>query len=147
MDGEAQRMSVLEHPSLLGFEPLFSHLDFLAKQRGGDAYPPYDVLIKDENTYIVRIAVAGFTKDDLRLIAQPHQLLVIGKRGTANADLDDSDFFHNGIAFRAFQRRFALGPGLEVKSATVADGIVEITLERPELHETGVEIAVVNRGE
>ena len=69
-------MSVLEHPSLLGFEPLFSHLEFLAKQRGGDAYPPYDVLIKDENTYIVRIAVAGFTKDDLRLIAQPHQLLV-----------------------------------------------------------------------
>jgi hypothetical protein len=29
----------------------------------------------------------------------------------------------------------------------VADGIVEITLERPELRETGVEIAVVNRGE
>ena len=71
---------------------------------------------------------------------------MIGKRGEANASLDDSDYFHNGIAFRAFQRRFALGPGLDVQSATVADGILEIVLERPELRETGVEIPVVDRG-
>lgn len=138
-------MSLLDHPSLLGFEPLYSHLDFLSKQRGGDAYPPYDVLVKGDNTYIVRIAVAGFTKDDLRLIAQPHQLLVIGKRGEGKETASDSDYFHNGIAFRAFQRRFALGPGLTVTSATVADGIIEIVLERPELREAGVEIDVLDR--
>ena len=141
-------MSGLDHPSLLGFEPLYSHLDNLAKQRGGDAYPPYDVLVKNTNTYIVRIAVAGFTKDDLRLIAQPHQLLVIGKRNDGNdAQESASDVFHSGIAFRAFQRRFALGPGLTVTSATFADGIIEITLDRPELREAGVEISVVNKGE
>lgn len=140
-------MSLLDHPSLLGFEPLYSHLDFLAKQRGGDTYPPYDVLVKNGNTFIVRIAVAGFTNDDLRLIVQPHQLLVIGKRGEGkDTAKDDTDFFHNGIAFRAFQRRFALGPDLEVKSATVADGIIEITLERPELRDAGVEVAVLNKG-
>lgn len=139
-------MSVLEHPSMLGFEPLYSHLDFLAKQRGGDAYPPYDVLVRDGNTFIVRIAVAGFTKDDLRLIAQPHQLLVIGKRSEVKTP-SEADVFHNGIATRAFQRRFALGPGLTVRSATVADGIIEIVLERPELREAGIEIPVVNKGE
>ena len=139
-------MSLLEHPSLLGFEPLYSHLDFLAKQRGSDAYPPFDVLVREGNTFIVRIAVAGFTKDDLRLIAQPHQLLVIGKRGEAgDAATDGADYFHNGIAFRAFQRRFALGPGMTVTQATVADGVLEITLERPELRDTGVEISVSNK--
>ena len=50
------------------------------------------------------------------------------------------------FAFRAFQRRFALGPGLTVTSATVADGIIEIVLERPELREAGVEIDVLDRG-
>jgi molecular chaperone IbpA len=139
-------MSLLDHPSLLGFEPLYSHLDFLSKQRGGDAYPPYDVLVKGNNTFIIRIAVAGFTKDDLRLIAQPHQLLVIGKRGEAKDDAQEGDYFHNGIAFRAFQRRFALGPGLTVSTATVSDGIIEVILERPELREAGVEIEVVDRG-
>lgn len=139
-------MSLLDHPSLLGFEPLYSHLDFLSKQRGGDAYPPYDVLVKGDNTFVIRIAVAGFTKNDLRLIVQPHQLLVIGKRGEAKDDTQDGDYFHNGIAFRAFQRRFALGPGLTVTSATVADGIIEIVLERPELRETGIEIDVLDRG-
>lgn len=140
-------MSVLEHPSLLGFEPLYSHLDFLTKQRGSDAYPPFDVLVRDGNTFIVRIAVAGFKKDDLRLIAQPHQLLVIGKRGESGETADGTDYFHNGIAFRAFQRRFALGPGMQVKDATVADGILEVTIERPELRDTGVEISVRNRSE
>ena len=139
-------MSLLDHPSLLGFEPLYSHLDFLSKQRGGDAYPPYDVLVKGDNTFVIRIAVAGFTKNDLRLIAQPHQLLVIGKRGEAKDEAQDGDYFHNGIAFRACQRRFALGPGLTVTLATVADGIIEIVLERPELRETGIEIDVVDRG-
>jgi len=33
-----------------------------------------------------------------------------------------------------------------VKSATVADGIIEITLERPELRDAGVEVAVLNKG-
>jgi len=139
-------MSLLEHPSLLGFEPLFSHLDFLSKQRGSDAYPPFDVLVREENTFVVRIAVAGFTKDDVRLIAQPHQLLVIGKRADGGEATENVDYFHNGIAFRAFQRRFALGPGLKVSEATIADGILEITITRPELREMGMEIDVVERG-
>ena len=139
-------MSLLDHPSLLGYEPLYRHLEMLAKQRGSDAYPPFDILLKDDNTFIIRIAVAGFTKDELRVIAQPHQILVIGKRGDQD-ETADADVFHSGIAFRAFQRRFALGPGLKVQSAEVADGILEIILERPELREMGEEIQVRNKGE
>ncbi len=140
-------MNLLEHPSLLGFEPLFSHLEFLAKQRGSDAYPPFDVLLRGENTLVIRVAVAGFTKDDLRVIAQPHQMLILGKRTAAenNADADTTDVFHSGIAFRGFQRRFALGPGLSVDSASVADGILEVTLQRPALDSFGEEISIESR--
>ena len=110
-------MNLLEHPSLLGFEPLFNHLDFLSKQRGSDAYPPFDVLLRGENTLVVRVAVAGFTRNDLRV-----------------------------IALRGFQRRFALGPGLTVESARVADGILEVTLNRAVIGgDSGEEITVETR--
>lgn len=145
MDRQAQAVSLLDHPSLLGYEPLYRHLDMLAKQRGNDAYPPFDILLQGDTTFIIRIAVAGFTNDDLRVIAQPHQILVIGKRGDQD-DLPEADVFHSGIAFRAFQRRFALGPGLKVLSAEVADGILEIVLQRPDPGDRGEEIPVRSKG-
>ena len=139
-------MNLLEHPSLLGFEPLFNHLDFLSKQRGSDAYPPFDVLLRGESTLVVRVAVAGFTRNDLRVVAQPHQLLILGKRAPTETTAEATDVFHSGIALRGFQRRFALGPGLTVESANVADGILEVTLNRAVIGgDSGEEIIVEAR--
>ena len=95
---------------------------------------------------MVRVAVAGFTRNDLRVIAQPHQLLVLGKRSQDEPTPEATDVFHSGIALRGFQRRFALGPGLTVEGASVADGILEVTLNRAQTgSDSGEEINIQAR--
>ena len=138
-------MNLLEHPSLLGFEPLFNHLDFLSKQRGSDAYPPFDVLLRGESTLVVRVAVKGFTRNTCASSPSP-SAADPGKRAPTETTAEATDVFHSGIALRGFQRRFALGPGLTVESANVADGILEVTLNRAVIGgDSGEEITVEAR--
>ena len=50
--GKLGEMSVLDHPFSAGVRATVTATwTSWPKQRGGDAYPPYDVLVKDENTY------------------------------------------------------------------------------------------------
>ena len=42
-------------------------------------FPPHDVIKIDNDTYVVSVAVAGYTKDALNVIIENDQLFVSGK--------------------------------------------------------------------
>ena len=126
------RMSLFSSPLLLGFDELERMLDRAAKS-AGDGYPPYNIerLARAEGEaerLRITLAVAGFGRDELDITIEENQLVIRGRQ----RDDQDRAFLHRGIAARQFSRAFVLADGMEVRSARLADGLLEINLERPE---------------
>ncbi|HUO99583.1 MAG TPA: Hsp20 family protein [Rhizomicrobium sp.] len=113
-------------PFLLGFEHLERLLERTAKA-AGDGYPPYNIEQSGDDTLRITLAVAGFSRDELNVTVEDRQLLIRGKQ----AETNDRNFLHRGIAARQFQRAFVLAEGIEVTAATLENGLLSIDLERP----------------
>jgi HSP20 family molecular chaperone IbpA len=123
------RVSFLSAPFLLGFESLEERVDRL--QKAADGYPPYNIerTVEGDGTerYLISIAVAGFSDQDLEVVAEDNQLVVKGRQ----KDEEAREFLHRGIAARQFQRNFLLADGVKVDDATLANGMLTIAVVRP----------------
>jgi HSP20 family molecular chaperone IbpA len=120
------RLSLLNHPLVLGFDHIERTLDRIAKS-ATDGYPPYNIEQIGEDRLRITIAVAGFAERDLSVQIEDSQLVVRGKQ----QDEPDRVYLHRGIAARQFQRSFVLAEGIEVTGATLADGLLHVDLSRP----------------
>lgn len=90
-------------------------------------YPPYNIKKTAENTYVVEIAVAGFSKSEIEIEIDDGKLIV---RGNAASEDSDSNYLFKGIANRAFTRSFVLDEQVEVKDAELFNGMLKVFLER-----------------
>lgn len=88
-------------------------------------YPPYNIRKVDENRYVIELAVAGFSKQDIELIFEDGKLIVKGQLKSS----DDDIFLFKGISDRAFTRQFALADNVEVQTADLFNGMLKIWLE------------------
>ena len=91
------------------------------------SYPPYNIARTGEDQYRITMAVAGFTEDDLELVAQENVLTV---RGKAAEPENGTVYLHRGIARRAFEHRFQLADHVRVAGARLANGLLDIELVR-----------------
>jgi molecular chaperone IbpA len=113
--------------STVGFDRLFDLLESSVRQNSGDNYPPFNIERRDEDTYRITLAVAGFRADDIDITAQQNLLIVQGKK----RDEDQAgEMLHVGIANRGFERRFELADYVRVEDADLADGLLVIDLVR-----------------
>jgi len=116
--------------STVGFDRLFSMLDSVA---GGDqsvpGYPPYNIERTGENAYRITLAVAGFGENELNVESRENTLTVRGSKETAKTD-EKPDMLYQGIAARAFERRFQLADHVVVTGATSENGLLHIDLVR-----------------
>jgi HSP20 family molecular chaperone IbpA len=123
------RVSLFSAPFLLGFDALEERVDRL--QKAADGYPPYNIerTIDASGTekFLISIAVAGFGENELDVIAEDSQLLVRGRQ----KDEGTREFLHRGIAARQFQRIFLLADGVDVREATLRNGMLIIAVVRP----------------
>ncbi|MBV9330089.1 MAG: Hsp20 family protein [Alphaproteobacteria bacterium] len=110
--------------STVGFDHLFDMLDQVAESNS--SYPPYNIERTDENRYRITLAVAGFGEKDLSIEVRDGVLGVSGKRDEAQKQ----GYLYQGIAGRAFDRRFQLAEHVEVKAAKLENGLLHIELER-----------------
>ena len=114
----------------VGFDQLFdritNNIDRATANGAVQNYPPYDILRTGEETYRIRLAVAGFKMADINVELKEGVLTVTGK---TDSD-DECEFLHKGISTRPFVRTFNLADYVEVKAATLKDGILKIDLER-----------------
>jgi len=112
--------------SLIGFDHVFDMLEN-ASTFHNDAYPPYDVEQEGEDTYRIRIALAGYTAADVDATTRENVLVVTGK----NRDKSENrTFLHRGIATGPFELRFQLADHVEVTTANLANGVLDIELKR-----------------
>ena len=121
------RLTVFNSPLLLGFDHFERMLDRVSKTQP-DGYPPYNVEQTGENALRLTLAVAGFPLEDLSIQVEDNQLVVRGRQREESGRV----FLHRGIAARQFQRAFLLAEGIEVKSASLDSGLLNIDLVRPQ---------------
>jgi molecular chaperone IbpA len=110
--------------STVGFDHLFNMLEQAVD--AGNGYPPYNIERTDETHYVISVAVAGFAEKDLSVEVKDGVLTVTGKR----EDAPKQSYLHQGIAGRAFERRFQLAEHVEVRAAKLENGLLHIDLER-----------------
>lgn len=114
--------------SSVGFDRLFEMLEGAANGETV-AYPPYNIERLSENAYRITMAVAGFSSDDIAIEAKGNVLTVTGNKKPEKVETK-SEFLHQGIAARSFERRFQLADYVEVKGADLDNGLLHVTLER-----------------
>lgn len=114
--------------STIGFDRLFDLLDSAGQLDTSQAYPPYNIERTDETHYRITLAVAGFAEKDLNVEVREGVLSVQGKRDEAAQS--KSGYLYQGIAGRAFDRRFQLAENVEVAGARLENGLLHIDLER-----------------
>ena len=113
--------------STVGFDRLFDLIDSYAEQSNG--YPPYNIERSDESHYRITLAVAGFAEKDLDVEVRDGVLTVTGKREESEKT-ENTGFLYQGIAGRAFERRFQLAEHVEVRNAGLENGLLHVDLER-----------------
>lgn len=114
--------------STVGFDRLFSLLDNFG---GGDAptYPPYNIERTGENAYRVSVAVAGFTEKELNIEVKENSLTIRGEKQVAEKQ-ENHEVLYQGIAARAFERRFQLDDYVQVTGANLENGLLHVDLVR-----------------
>ena len=112
--------------STVGFDRLFSALDQFATAEAAPTYPPYNIERTGENAYRITVAVAGFTESDLSIEVRENALTLKGERKAE----PKAEFLHQGIAARAFERRFQLADHVQVTGAALEHGLLHVDLVR-----------------
>lgn len=111
----------------VGFDRLARMLDDAATFES-PAYPPYDIELVGEDEYRITIAVAGFGAPDVNIEVKGNDLTVTGKK--TDKPEAKTEYLHQGIAGRSFERRFQLADHVEVTGADLKDGLLQISLKR-----------------
>lgn len=112
--------------SFVGFDHLFQELDWVAKH-ATDTYPPHNIVKVSEDDYLIEIAVAGFTLDNLDIEQDERTLTVKGE--IAKGDGEEPSYIHKGISQKKFKRVFRLSEYVYVDGASLKDGILSIQLK------------------
>ena len=115
--------------STVGFDRLFNMLDSSGGETNGQTYPPYNIERTGENAYRVTMAVAGFGTDDIDIEAKENVLAVKAGKPEETAD-EKREMLYQGIAARAFERRFQLADHVQVTGASLENGLLHIDLVR-----------------
>ncbi len=112
--------------SAIGFDRLFDMIEQNARGTS-ENYPPFNLERVAEDRYRITLAVAGFSRSEIEIVAQQNLLVVAGRK---DDKADNGHFLHLGIANRSFERRFELADFVLVEDARLNDGLLVIDLVR-----------------
>jgi molecular chaperone IbpA len=112
--------------SSIGFDRVFDLLSNPRILEGQTDGPPYDIARTGEDTYRITLALAGFSQDEISIMAQQNLLTVAAQK----AEAPRQEFLHQGIAARPFEHRFSLEDHVEVEGASFDNGLLQIDLVR-----------------
>lgn len=113
--------------ALIGFDRLFDDVERRFANSPNTNYPPYNILKRDENSFEIEIAVAGFDREDVSIEVDQNQLRIVGRR---QKDDESAEYLHRGLAARDFERVFTLAEHMEVGDAEMTNGILRVKLNR-----------------
>ena len=118
-------------PVSVGFDSVFDHFESLFNESPSlhTNYPPYDILKTDEHSYVIELAVAGFSKKDIEVTVENGVLTVESDR-EGNAESSGQEIIHRGISKRYFKKSFSISDDVEIRGAELKDGLLRISMEK-----------------
>ena len=118
-------------PVSVGFDSVFDHFESLFNESPSlhTNYPPYDILKTDEHSYVIELAVAGFSKKDIAVTVENGVLTVESDR-ESNAESSGQEIIHRGISKRYFKKSFSIADDVEIRGAELKDGLLRISMEK-----------------
>lgn len=119
------KISTTYRPWGIGFDQLFQEFDSIQKENT-TVYPPHNVVKLTEDSYVIELAVAGFSEPELDIETIENSLVITGEK----SDKDEREYAHKGISARKFTRRFTLAEHVVVSGASLQNGILSISLEK-----------------
>jgi len=114
--------------STVGFDRLFSLLDNMAHPDQGQSYPPYNIERTGDDSYRISMAVAGFAENEIQIEVKQNSLSVSAEKEAA--ENENREVLFQGIAARSFERKFQLADHVEVREASLENGLLHIDLVR-----------------
>jgi molecular chaperone IbpA len=109
--------------SFVGFDHLFNELEHVARH-ANDHYPPHNILRTGETDYLIELAVAGFSRDELNIEVKDRTLVVTGEHQSKGRE-----YIHRGISTKKFKRTFRLSEHVQVNGADLQDGVLSVELK------------------
>lgn len=114
---------MLNDPFFIGFDSILNKLSAQTNQAGN--YPPYNIIKTDEDTYVIEVAVAGFSEEELDITVHNGVLTIQGEV----KQKEEAKYIHRGIATRSFTRTFTLADTVEVIGAQVYNGMLQVRMQ------------------
>ena len=109
--------------AFIGFDHLFNELEYATKH-ANDHYPPHNIVKLTEDEFLIEVAVAGFTEDEIDVEQKERSLTISGQHESR-----DREVIHRGISTKSFKRQFRLSEYVLVTGASLKDGILAVTLK------------------
>ena len=122
--------------AFIGFDELFNRIKELEKPQTG--FPPYDIIKKSDEEFVIKLAVAGYSKDQISVSLDSGKLVVTGTSlndnvldyvTSVNTSTVPINYIYKGIAERDFKRTFTLADTVEVDKVTLSDGMLCVFLK------------------
>jgi molecular chaperone IbpA len=115
--------NIFPRSSFVGFDHMFNELDHIS-QHANDYYPPHNVIKVGDQEYLIELAIAGFSKNEIEVALNDRTLTITGEHVSRGRE-----FIHRGISTKKFKRSFRLSEHVEVHGADVVDGILAVQLK------------------
>lgn len=116
--------------STVGFDRFFNMLDQVPGPEVGGGYPPYNIERTGEHDYRISVAVAGFAEAELSIESRENTLTIRGSKAAPATPNAKREVLHQGIAARAFERRFQMADHVQVVGASLENGLLHVDLVR-----------------
>jgi len=120
--------------TMVGFDSIWEELDrhLHGAQQSIQSFPKHNIVKLDDGTYLIELALAGYSREDLQVELKSGTLTITGDKGNE----DESRYIHKGISGKKFTRSFRLNENVLVKGSLFVDGILSVSLELqvPEEH-------------
>ena len=121
-------------PYAIGFDGVFDRLNHYMVHNvhpgAPQGFPPYNIRKEGDYNYVIEMALAGMSKDDLEVEIADGNLTVRTKPDTNQGDKVSGEvLLHHGISARQFSRSWTIADDVVVKDAKMENGMLLINLE------------------
>ena len=114
----------------IGFDKMFNTLEQLnGLSNVSESYPPYNLIRTGDDCFVIEVALAGFSKEELNVEIKENVLHINGEKKQVKDD-GKKNYIHKGIGARKFHKTFTLAEYVEVVEGAYVDGVLTVVCER-----------------
>ena len=122
-------------PVSVGFDNIFDHFEKMFDDNDEffrtptATFPFYNIVKTGDTTYNIEVALAGYTKKDIK-VDYADNLLTIKSVKEVKDSKESNGIIHKGIAKRYFSKAFTIADDVEIKGAELKDGLLKVSLNK-----------------